>query len=117
MYVDGEAFGYTLEDVVRAVKIKGETAIPAGRYQVVLDYSPHFGRIMPHILNVPGFTGIRIHAGNKAADTEGCIMVGWEAGAVDFVGESKVAFAQLLDQIEEASAAREPIWITVEDAA
>lgn len=57
-------------------KIKGRTAIPAGRYKVVLRYSPRFKRITPHITGVPGFKYILIHAGNTAADTDGCILPG-----------------------------------------
>ena len=66
MYVDGNYFAYTLEDVVRpdGVKVPNETAIPAGRYKVVISYSNRFKRRMPEILEVPMFSGIRIHGGN-----------------------------------------------------
>ena len=75
---------YTLEDAVREIpgvpvseyKIKGRTAIPVGSYDLVITYSNRFKRLMPHILNVPGFTGVRIHAGNTHEDTEGCVLVG-----------------------------------------
>jgi hypothetical protein len=71
-------FCYTLEDVVRpkgAPKVQDQTAIPAGRYQVVVSLSPRFQRKTAEILNVPGFVDIRIHAGNTSADTSGCLIV------------------------------------------
>lgn len=81
MLIDGKFFAHTLEDVYRELKskedkIKGKTAIPNGRYKVILSMSNRFKKELPEILNVPYFTGIRIHSGNTEKDTEGCILVG-----------------------------------------
>lgn len=81
LYVDGVWFSNTLEDTVRELntqedKIYGKTAIPEGNYQVKLTYSPKFKKILPEILNVQFFSGIRIHSGNTADDSEGCLLVG-----------------------------------------
>lgn len=78
LLLDHSVFCHTLEDVVRpmgAAKVPGETSIPSGRYRVILSYSKRFNRIMPEILDVPNFSGVRMHGGNTAKDTEGCIIV------------------------------------------
>ena len=62
-------------DIAR-IKVKGQTAIPTGRYRIIFTYSPKFRRKMPLLLDVPGFDAIRIHCGNTAADSEGCLLVG-----------------------------------------
>lgn len=76
LYIDGQYFCDTLEDTIRKEKIAGKTAIPAGKYKVKKTYSPRFKKQLPEILNVPNFFGVRIHAGNTAKDTEGCILLG-----------------------------------------
>ena len=82
LFVDGKYFAETLEDADRYLenegnqKIPGSTAIPRGEYRVILSMSARFGRIMPEVLDVPGFKGIRIHGGNTEADTEGCPLIG-----------------------------------------
>ena len=88
LYIDGVFFCNTLEDTDRGlaqymsvgeianIKIKGATAIPTGAYKVARTYSPKYKRLMPQVMNVKGYAGVRIHSGNTAADTEGCILLG-----------------------------------------
>ncbi len=120
LYINGDYECYTLEDEIREVpgrpveewKVPGRTAIPAGRYRLVIDYSNRFGRMMPHILEVPGFEGIRIHCGNSAKDTEGCILLGEMAGAVT-ISFSRLAFDAFFPKLQAALDAGEEAWITV----
>lgn len=100
LYLDGEFFCFTLEDVVRdGPKVWGETAIPPGTYEVKITYSPRFKRELPLLLNVPGFEGIRIHSGNAAKDTHGCLLVGYKAGK-DIIWESQRAFNDLFAKLK-----------------
>ena len=115
LLIDGVFTCWTLEDVVRPVKIPGETAIPAGRYDVRLSLSQRFQKVLPEILAVPGFTGIRIHAGNTQADTAGCLLVG-RIRAYDRVEESKLALMNVMEHLRRATTAGDPITITIEDA-
>lgn len=112
MSVDGKFQCYTLEDEVREEKIYGETAIPAGEYRVIVNHSPHFNRELPLLLNVPGYEGVRIHPGNTAADTLGCILVGASKGATS-ITQSVVAFTALFDVIQNAIAQGEDVWISL----
>ena len=66
LYVDGKFECYTLEDVERKEKIYAKTAIPKGTYQVIINMSNRFKKLMPLLLNVPNFEGVRIHTGNYA---------------------------------------------------
>ncbi len=93
---------YTLEDKVRPVKIAGKTAISSGRYEVIINFSQRFQKQLPLLLNVPNYEGVRIHSGNTAANTEGCILVG-ETKTENFVGESRWAFNRLLEKLKIAS--------------
>ena len=116
LYVDREHIADTLEDRVRpeGEKVYGKTAIPEGTYEVKLTYSPRFKKILPEILNVPNFSGIRIHTGNSSKDTEGCILVGtWDGEKEDWVGNSRIAFDELMALLEEATNNKEKVTITV----
>lgn len=91
LMIDGEFLCYTLEDVVREVKIPGQTAIPYGSYNVITNYSNRFKRLMPLLENVPSFSGVRIHAGNTDKNTDGCLLLGYTKKQ-DFIGRSQKAF-------------------------
>ena len=95
-----------------AYKIKGKSAIPEGRYAVVISYSPKFGAWLPILLGVPKFRGIRIHAGNTAKDTEGCILVG-QNREVGKVLDSRKWLYKLKRKIVEAKGRGEAVWITI----
>lgn len=99
----------TLEDVPRKIKIAGKTCIPIGTYRIILNYSNRFKRIMPLLLNVPGFEGIRIHPGNTAEDTSGCILVGKNT-IVRKLTESRITFDKLFEILKGT---KEEIWITI----
>lgn len=122
LFVDGDFDSrhiYTLEDVVRPsgeAKVPGETAIPAGRYKVVIDYSPHFGRKLMHLLDVHDFEGIRVHTGNKAVDTRGCILVGLDRQA-DAVIFSRGALDELQPQVQAVLDGGGEVWCTVTNPA
>ena len=114
MSVDGEFYCYTLEDTVRApgVKVYGQTAIPAGSYDVIVNMSNRFKQLMPLVLAVPGFEGIRIHPGNTAEDTDGCILVGRKRYS-KFLGESRLAYAPLLARVQAAIKAGQKVRLAL----
>ena len=102
LYINGVYECFTLEDAVRnGTKVLGKTAIPIGTYKLIIDASTRFKQDMPHILDVPDFTGVRIHAGNTSADTDGCILLGSTWAGKDFIGNSKIAYKKFFDKLKQ----------------
>lgn len=135
LYVNGKKFCNTLEDTdrglmqadpiehIRAVKVPGETAIPVGTYKVAMNIvSPKYhavdfykrlcGGKVPRLQDVPGFEGILIHAGNTAADTEGCVLVGQNTEK-GMVTNSRATFAELYGKMKAAHDAGEEITMKI----
>ena len=122
LYIDGNYYCDVLEDVdrelsndmseeeIKKIKVYGKTAIPTGRYKIEVTYSPKFKRYLPILLNVRGFSGIRIHSGNTAEDTLGCLLVGYnkEKGKVLNSRVTSDKLTALLRNCEEE------IYITIE---
>lgn len=119
LFVDGDLECFTLEDPPidwkKQKKIPGKTAIPEGRYEVVITWSPKFQAMVPMLLNVPNFTYIYLHWGNKAADTDGCILVGDvnKKQHDNWVGTSKIAFRRLISKLFDAYSRGDRVWITI----
>lgn len=103
LFIDGQYFSDTLEDKVRedGIKIYGETAIPKGEYQVIINHSNRFNRPMPLLLDVPNFNGIRIHSGNTNADTSGCILIGINS-EIGKISKSSQYFIKLFNILENS---------------
>lgn len=118
-FIDGEKTYWCLEDKDRfletgGIKVPKETAIPRGKYKVIIDFSNRFQRMMPHVLDVPQFDGIRIHAGNTPADTEGCILIGMDYDPVQkIILKSKVAFDDFFPKLQSAINAGEEVTLEV----
>ena len=129
MLIDGVFFCHTLEDrdrgleiyqmdsveaadhmaVLKAMgisvgpKVPEETAIPRCSVRLVLSKSKRFGEVMPLLIDVDQFTGVRIHRGNHDGNTEGCILVGeYTEGVPDWIGNSRVTFAKLMNKLQDA---------------
>lgn len=117
LFVDGKLLGQTLEDQDRHLedggeKIAKETAIPRGRYKVQLSFSNRFKRIMPEVLDVPQFKGVRIHGGNTEEDTEGCPLLGairTQTGVAQCGGVNQ----RLVNLIEAAEIRGEEVYLEV----
>ena len=114
MFLDGTKECFTLEDEPHEVKIPGKTCIPAGKYRVIMSRSPRFNKVLPELLAVPNYTGVRIHSGNKAEDTEGCILVGEEAYE-NTIGRGREALLELMAAIDMAIEGGEQVWIEVKN--
>lgn len=122
LYINGSYFCDTIEDKDRGLtqsmslsqiqktKVKDSTAIPTGTYNVLWTYSPRFKKMMPLVDNVPGFSGIRIHSGNTAQDTSGCIIPG-ENKVVGKVINSKAIVNKLYPLIKNACAKEKVIMM------
>lgn len=125
MSLNGVYFCDTLEDTDRSLnaamsldeilskKRKGITAIPTGKYDVILTFSPRFKRVLPLLLSVKGYEGVRIHAGNTTEDTEGCLLVG-ENKAKGQVINSRAALEKLMSVLLECEKRKEKITITID---
>lgn len=121
LYIDDHFFCYTIEDKdrglkdsmslieIKARKIFGITAIPSGTYRVVLSMSNRFNRLMPEVLNVKGYEGIRIHRGNAATDSLGCPILGMRKGH-NAVFESTIAETAFMQALKGATT---PITLTI----
>lgn len=105
---------WTLEDRTRpaGVKIYGKTAIPAGRYQMAITFSVRFHRWSPLLMKVPNFSGVRIHSGNTAADTQGCILVGQRRG-LNALYDSRAAMSRLYAKLHAAFNEGRPLFIEI----
>lgn len=113
LYIDGEFICYALEDAIRDVKIKGETAIPAGNYSLVLNtygamnarYKrrfPDFHQGMIEIKEIPNYSYVYIHIGNNIGDTSGCILVGTSRELIEGdyeLRKSKKAYVSLYKRL------------------
>jgi len=117
--VDGKELFVTVEDRDRKleageVKVPKETAIPRGTYKIDITFSPKYQKKVPILLNVPGFTGIRIHSGNDKDDTEGCIIVGMSRNErTGWISESRKAISILYPMLFEAHDKGEPITMEI----
>lgn len=119
LFVNGHFECHGLEDEIREIagkpvdawKVPHQTAIPAGRYEVRITPSARFQRLLPELVNVPGFSGVRLHPGNTTADTEGCILLGKDRQGGRIL-QSRVAFEAFFAKL---AATAGPHWIAIEN--
>lgn len=118
MYLDNVFFCHTCEDEDRFIekggveKVYGRTAIPRGKYRLVTSFSNHFQRVLPELLDVPGFSGIRIHGGNRAEDSLGCILVGKVRTATG-IAQCADMVSRVISQIDSADELGIETWLEV----
>ena len=124
IYIDGKYVTDSLEppsryftsvmnvSAIQRKKFPDGTAIPTGTYRILITKSPRFGKWLPLLLVVPGFSGIRIHAGNSRADTAGCILPGTNCYP-GHVLSSSVALRDIMSRMTAALARDEKISITI----
>lgn len=115
-FIDGVFFCYSLEDQIRFSdkKVWGKTAIPDGRYRIVLNWSNRFKRIMPLLLDVPNFEGVRLHGGNTAENSAGCPLIAFNTDKVKIWGTAEKALTKKLVNFEAFNKDGE-IWLTIEN--
>jgi hypothetical protein len=111
LYIEDTFLCFTLEDLERKFKIKHKTAIPRGRYRIILSWSNRFKKLLPEVLDVPDFSGIRFHTGNTSADTSGCILVGMEFDD-NYLKHSKDAMKYLMSRLNKVYK-KEKIFLTI----
>ena len=124
LFLDGKFISFILEDKDRGLdsawtmerikneKIHGRTAIPLGQYKIIWNHSERFGKDMPLLLNVKGYAGVRIHAGNRPEDTLGCLIPGMTM-STDNVSQSKDATMKIWNIIKIASDSKQEIFIKI----
>lgn len=118
LFIDGKFECYTLEDEYRAVKVHGETRIPAGTYRVDLRISPKFTPVYGHkmlwIKDVPGFEYVLFHKGNTDKDTMGCVLVG-KTFEKDTITQSKLAYDVFYKKVSDEVNSGRPVNVTLVD--
>lgn len=118
MYRNGLQFCQTCEDEDRLLetnpdaKIKGLSAIPRGRYKLTTSYSHHFGKVLPEVLGVPNFTGVRLHGGNHAEHSQGCILTG-RVRIRDGIAQCPDTVAAIIELIDDAEERGEESFLEV----
>jgi hypothetical protein len=118
LFLNDQFYAYTCEDTVRHLngdcnkKVQNKTAIDAGNYEVVLSFSNHFQKYLPLLLNVKCFEGIRLHGGNTAEDSEGCILIGSEGDMKTKIWNCASKVASLVAALKGVERT-EKIWIEI----